>query len=118
MEGKRFGEYMDAAMEGTAYLGPGGGWRSVRDTWCNSDGNNPARTHPRRRRRLGLTRGTHHPRDRMDVTDEEGFEEILRDGSAGNLEAGSEKDGDKSSDESFVEALEEHDSEDEFRGEE
>lgn len=117
-EGERFGEYTDAAMEGTAYLGPGGGWRSVRDTWCNSHVNDPARTHPRRRRRLRPTRGTHHPRDRTDLIGEEGSEEIPRDGSAGNLEAGSKMDCDKSSDESFVEEFEEEDSDDDFRGEE
>ena len=37
-EGVVFGEYMDATQEGTAYGGPDGGWRSVRDTWCNSHG--------------------------------------------------------------------------------
>lgn len=37
-EGVIFGEYMDVTQEGTAYLGPDGGWRSVRDTWCNSHG--------------------------------------------------------------------------------
>ena len=35
-EGKAFGEYMDATQNGTAYVGPGGNWVSVRDTWCNS----------------------------------------------------------------------------------
>ena len=35
-EGEIFGEYMDATQEGTAYLGPDGYWRSIRDTWCNS----------------------------------------------------------------------------------
>ena len=50
-EGKRFGEYMDATNEGAPYLGPDGGWRSVRDTWCNSHVN-PARIHARYRRRL------------------------------------------------------------------
>lgn len=35
-EGELFLEYMDATQEGTAYVGPDGTWRSVRDTWCNS----------------------------------------------------------------------------------
>ena len=52
------------------------------------------------------------------VAGEEGFEEVPGDGSAGNLEAGSKKSCDKSSDESFVEELEEDGSEDDFRGEE
>ena len=34
-----FLEHMDATQEGTAYLGPDGTWRSVRDTWCNSHRN-------------------------------------------------------------------------------
>ena len=88
-EGMRFGEYMDAAKEGTAYLGPGGGWRSVRDTWCNSHVNNPTKTHDRRRRRLRPTRRPDHPRDRMDSTGEEGSEEVRGDGSRDDLEASS-----------------------------
>lgn len=35
-EGEAFGEYMDATQDGTAYIGQGGNWVSVRDTWCNS----------------------------------------------------------------------------------
>ncbi|KAF6232926.1 hypothetical protein HO173_008889 [Letharia columbiana] len=35
-EGEIFGRYMDATHGSTAYLGPDGSWRSVRDTWCNS----------------------------------------------------------------------------------
>lgn len=38
-EDEMFLEYMDATQEGTAYLGPDGTWRSVRDTWCNSHRN-------------------------------------------------------------------------------
>lgn len=35
-EAEVFGEYMDATHDGTAWLGPGGSWRSARDIWCNS----------------------------------------------------------------------------------
>lgn len=72
-EGKKFGEYMDATQEGTAYLGPDGTWRSVRDTWCNSHAN-----------------PTEGRRDRRDSTNEgvsaEGSEEGAREGSGEILE--------------------------------
>ena len=35
-EGEIFLKYMEDTQEGTAYVGPDGTWRSVRDTWCNS----------------------------------------------------------------------------------
>lgn len=37
-EGEALLAYMEATAEGGAYLGPDGTWRSVRDTWCNSHG--------------------------------------------------------------------------------
>ena len=111
-EAKRFGEYMDAAPEGAPYLGPDGGWRSVRDTWCNSHLNHPAETHARHRRRLRTIRRPDHPRDQTNSTGEERTEEIPRNGSADDSEAGSDKRCDKSSDESLVEVLEEEFEED------
>ena len=38
-EGEIFLKYMEDTAEGTAYVGPDGTWRSVRDTWCNSHSN-------------------------------------------------------------------------------
>ena len=35
-EGELFLEYMDATQEGTAYVGPDGTWRSVREPWGNA----------------------------------------------------------------------------------
>ena len=71
-EGKRFGEYMDAANEGTAYYGPDGGWRSVRDTWCNSHG-------ARHRRQLRPVHGPEQPRDLTDLTGDERVVEVSDD---------------------------------------
>ena len=59
-----FGEYMDATHDGTAYIGPGGSWRSTRDTWCNSH--------------LKPTEGRWSQRD---STSEEGSEEDSEEGS-------------------------------------
>ena len=75
-EGERFGEYMDAAHEGAPYLGPDGGWRSVRDTWCNSHAND------RQRRRLRPAPRPDTPQDRAESRGEERAEEVPRNGSA------------------------------------
>ena len=47
-EGEMFLKYMEDTQEGTAYLGPDGTWRSVRDTWCNSH-SHPTGSHRGRR---------------------------------------------------------------------
>ena len=77
-EGVRFGEYMDAAHEGTAYLGPDGTWRSVRDTWCNSHG-----------RTTGGQRGQREPASEEDLMD--GSSEGSSDDSGESSEEGSEE---------------------------
>ncbi|KAL9136168.1 MAG: hypothetical protein Q9175_002625 [Cornicularia normoerica] len=76
-EGKKFGEYMDATQEGTAYLGPDGTWRSVRDTWCNSHANP---TEGRRDRRDSTNEGV------SAEDSEEGAREGSREISEKNLE--------------------------------
>ena len=74
-EGLLFGEYMDATQEGTAYLGPDGSWRSVRDTWCNSHG-----------------RAAEGRRGRRDPTSEEDSGEESTEDSAERSEESSEED--------------------------
>ncbi|KAM0798811.1 hypothetical protein BDR22DRAFT_857828 [Usnea florida] len=104
-EGRRFGEYMDAANEGRAYPGPDGGWRSVRDTWCNSHGARP-------RRRLRPIHGPDNRPDQMESTVEERAEEGSSNGAVGDLEAGSDRGYDFIFDESSVENFEQDDLDD------
>lgn len=74
-EGVLFGEYMDATQEGSAYLGSDGGWRSVRDTWCNSHG-----------------RATEGRRGRRDLTSEEDSgEESAEDSAESSAESSEER---------------------------
>ena len=106
-EGKRFGEYMDATNEGGPYLDLDGGWRSVRDTWCNSHVN-PAWIQARQNRRLRPIRAPDHSLDQRDSTGQDRAEEVPRNGSAGDSEARSGKGYDKSFVESSVESPDEN----------
>ena len=131
-EGARFSEYMDATKEGAAYLGPDGGWRSVRDTWCNSHADDLPEAYARHPRRLRPVPRPDYSQDRAESVGEERAEEVPGNGSAGeseagskkfprigpagDSEAGSEKGGDKSSDENFEEDFEDDDSDDDYRG--
>lgn len=91
-EGRSFGKHMDATTEGTAYLGRDGGWRSVRDTMCDSHVN-PTEAHTGRR----------------DSTSDDHSQEDAEEGSEKGSEQGSEEDTEGSSEEGSAE-----DSDDEF----
>lgn len=86
-EGRSFGKHMDATTEGTAYLGRDGGWRSVRDTRCDSHVN------PSEARAGG-----------RDSTSDEDSEEDPEEGSEEDTEEISEEGSEEESDDEFDDA--------------